>query len=88
MYKHCHGVSFCDPTDELNHRQTSDGFVDNVTHFFNMGLKNSLQTTVEASDIIRGLEPEGQTWEHLLWTERLLWMTGGKLQMSLLLAHI
>jgi hypothetical protein len=82
MYEHCHGVSFCDPTDELNHRRTSDGFVDDVTHFFNMGLKNSLKTKVEASSIIRGLEREGQTWERLLWT------TGGKLELSKCLYYL
>jgi hypothetical protein len=76
MYEHCHGVSFCDPVNELNHRRTSDRFVDDITHFFNMGLKHSLQTTIQVSDIIRGLEQEGQTRERLLWT------TGGKLELS------
>jgi hypothetical protein len=70
MYEHCQGVSFCDPTADLTHRHTSDGFVENVTHvfIFNLGLKRSLHKTVQVSDIIRGLEKEGQTWERLLWT--------------------
>jgi hypothetical protein len=63
MYEKCHGVSFCDPTNEIQHRRTSDGFVDDVTHFYNKGLKHSLETTVEVGEIIRGLEKEGQTWE-------------------------
>jgi hypothetical protein len=82
MYEHCHGASFCDPKNELIHRRTSDGFVDDVTHFFNKGLKYSLQTTVQAIGIIKGLETEGQTWEHLLWT------MGGKLELSKCLYYL
>jgi hypothetical protein len=40
-----------------------------------MGLKHS-SNKVQVTDIIRGLEKEGQTWERLLWT------TGGKLELS------
>jgi hypothetical protein len=47
-----------------------------------MGLKHSLQTTVQVTDIIRGLEKEGQTWERLLWT------TGGKLELSKCLYYL
>jgi hypothetical protein len=82
MYEHCHGVSFCDPTADLTRRRTSDGFVDDVTHFFNLGLKRSLNKTVQVSEIIRGLEQEGQTWERLLWT------TGGKLELSKCLYYL
>jgi hypothetical protein len=77
MYKHCHGASFCDPKNEIVYRRTSDGFVDDVTHFFkNKGLKYSLQTAVQAIVIIKGLETEGKTWERILWT------TCGKLELS------
>ena len=31
MLKLCHGVSFCDLSNMLTHRRTSDGFVDDVT---------------------------------------------------------
>jgi hypothetical protein len=82
MYEHCHGVSFCDPTNKTEHRRTSDGFVDDVTHFYNKGLKHSLTTTVRVEDVIRGLEKEGQTWE------RLLWSTGGKLELTKCLYYI
>jgi hypothetical protein len=82
MYEHCHGVSFCDPTTTITHRRTSDGFVDDVTHFFNLGLRRSLNKTVQVSEIIRGLEKEGQTWERLLWT------TGGKLELSKCLYYL
>ena len=37
MLKLCHGVSFCDPRNKLTHRRTSDGFVDDVTHWLNLG---------------------------------------------------
>jgi hypothetical protein len=82
MYEHCHGISFCDPKYDLIHCRTSDGFVDNVTHFFNLGLKHSLHKTVQVSNVIRGLEREGQTWERLLWT------VGGKLELSKCLYYL
>jgi hypothetical protein len=83
MYEHCHGVSFCDPTTTLTHRRTSDGFIDDVTHFFNLGLKQSLsQQQVQVSDIIQGLQREGQMWERLLWT------TGGKPELSKCLYYL
>jgi hypothetical protein len=82
MYEHCHGASFCNPTDTIIHRRTSDGFVDDVTHFFNLGMKYSLQNTVQVTDIIKGLEREGQSWERFLWT------TGGKLELSKCLYYI
>lgn len=82
MYEYCHGVSFCDPQHKLIHQQTNNGFIDDVTHFFKLGLKHSLQNTVCVSDIIRGLEREGQAWE------RFLWMPGGKLELSKCLFYI
>jgi hypothetical protein len=82
MYEHCHGVSFCNPTDTIVHRRTSNGFVDDVTHFFNLDIKYSLQNTVQVSDIIKGLESEGQSWERFIWT------TGRKLELSKCLYNI
>jgi hypothetical protein len=82
MLKLCHGVSFCDPSNTLTHRRTSDGFVDDVTHWFNLGLVFSLINNVSVQDIAAGLEREGQTWERLLWT------TGGKLELSKCLCYI
>jgi hypothetical protein len=37
MDKIYHRASFCDPRNQLAHQQTSDGFVDDVTHWFNLG---------------------------------------------------
>jgi hypothetical protein len=72
----CHGASFCDPCDTLVHRRTSDGFVDDVTHWFNLGLAcSSIQHDVSARDIASGLERDGQSWERLLWT------AGGKVEL-------
>jgi hypothetical protein len=78
----CHGASFCDPCDTLVHRRTSDGFVDDVTHWFNLGLAYSIQHDVSARDIAAGLERDGQSWERLLWT------TGGKLELPKCLYYI
>ena len=47
MLKLCHGVSFCDPRNTLTHRRTSDGSVDDVTHWFNLGLLHSLLSVWE-----------------------------------------
>ena len=66
MLKLCHGVSFCDPRNTLTHPRTSDGFVDDVTHWCNLGLLHSLLHDVSVQDIASGLEREGQTWERLL----------------------
>jgi hypothetical protein len=64
------------------HHRTSDGFVHDITYFFNLGIKYSLKNTVQASDIIKGLEKEGQSWERFLWT------TGGKLELSKCLYYV
>lgn len=82
MYEYCHGVSLCDPKNELNHRCISDEFVDDVTHFYNLGLKYSLIDTVSINDNINGLEKEGHTWEQFMW------MTSGKLELSKCLYYI
>ena len=82
MDKTCHGATFCDPSNELIHRRTSDGFVDDVTHWFNLGLRHSLLHSVSVDDIASGLEREGQSWERFLWT------TGGKLELSKCLYYI
>jgi hypothetical protein len=82
MFNLCHGASFCDPRNHLVHRRTSDGFVDDVTHWYNLGLLYSLLNDVSVQDIASGLEREGQSWERLLWT------TGGKLELSKCLYYI
>ena len=83
MLKLCHRVSFCNPQNTLTHQRTRDGFVDDVTHWFNLGLLHSLLHDVSVQDIIASrLEREGQTWEWLLWT------TGGKLELSKCLYYI
>lgn len=71
----CHCASFCDPCVKLMHRRTSDGFVDDVIHWFNLGLSYSLIHDVSAQDIVSGLSRDGQSWERMLWT------TGGKLEL-------
>jgi hypothetical protein len=82
MDKICKGASYCDPCNQLTHRRTSDGFVDDVTHWFNLGLAHSLSHEVTARDIASELERDGQTWERLLWT------TGGKLELPKCLCYI
>ena len=83
MLKLCHGVSFCDPRHKLTHRRTSDRFVDDFTHWFNLGLLHSLLKDVSVQDNMLYLEREG----HSCW-ERLFWTTGGKLELSKCLYYI
>ena len=42
MEEICHGASFCDPAQTIDHQRTGDGFVDDVTNVSNMGLAASL----------------------------------------------
>jgi hypothetical protein len=61
--------------ENLAHRQTSNGFVDDMKHWFkNLSLWHGLLHSVLVDDIASGLKQEGQSWEQLLWT------AGGKLE--------
>ena len=76
MFKICHGISCCEPQNQMTHRQTIDGFVDCVTCWFSLGLLHSLLNRESVQDIASGLEREGQARERLLWT------VGSKLEFS------
>jgi hypothetical protein len=54
----CHRASFCNPRNQLAHRQTSDGFVDDVMRWFNLGLSCGLLHNVLVQDIASGHERE------------------------------
>jgi hypothetical protein len=73
----CHGAEFCNPTQTESHQRTGDGFVDDVANVFNHGLAIMLSDdTITPADIAAGMQYEAQVWE------RLLWATGGALELS------
>jgi hypothetical protein len=76
MLEHCHHASFCVPENLIIHRQTSDGFVDDVTHFFNLGYFSNFKILsllkISRSNVTR-------TWGRLhgnatLFTPRIIWI--------------
>jgi hypothetical protein len=76
MTNSCTCTEFCDPQCTTSHQCTGDGFVDNVTNFFNFGLATMFLHDFDFVDLAAGLQTEAQTWE------RLLYSTGGQLELS------
>jgi hypothetical protein len=76
MEESCHGAEFCDPTNTVSHQRTGDGFVDDVANVFNFGLAKMLATEYSPQQIAEGMQEEAQVWERLLYT------TGGALELS------
>jgi hypothetical protein len=72
----CRGAEFCDPTGAFSHQRTGDGFVDDVANVFNFGLEAMLTEDFSPQQIAEGMQDEAQVWERLLWT------TGGALELS------
>jgi hypothetical protein len=71
----CQGAEFCNPRQTSSHRRIGDGFVDDVTNFFNFGLAAMLLHEHGPIELAKGLKTEAQTWE------RLLCSTGGQLKL-------
>ena len=61
MFNLCHGVSFCDLQNQLVHRPMSDGFVDDATHWSDLGSLHGLLNDALVQDIASGLKREGQS---------------------------
>jgi hypothetical protein len=79
----CTGAEFCNPRQTASHQRTGDGFVDDVTNFFNFGLATMLLSNdFDYEDLAMGLQTEAQTWE------RLLYSTGGQLELSKCLYYL
>ena len=66
MSKLCRGAEFCNPRQTELHQQIGDGFVDDVTNFFNFGLASMLLDNFGPVKLAKGLQDEAQTWERLL----------------------
>jgi hypothetical protein len=79
LYK---GAEFCNPRQTSSHQRIGDGFVDDVTTFFNFGLAPMLQRNVGPGELASGLNREAQTWE------RLLYSTGGQLELPKCLCYL
>jgi hypothetical protein len=76
MSKMCTGAEFCNPRNTKLHQRTGDGFVNDVTNFFNFGLANMLSNDFDFRELAEGVQTEAQAWEQLLYS------TGGQLELS------
>jgi hypothetical protein len=75
MSKLCKGAEFYNPRQTSSHQRIRDGFVDDVTTFFNFGLAPMPQHNAGPGELASGLHREAQTWE------RLVCSTGGQLEL-------
>jgi hypothetical protein len=82
MSKLCTGTEFCNPRCTASHKRTGDGFVDDVTNFFNFGQAAMLLHDYDSTKLAVGLQSEAQTWEHLLF------LTSGQLKLLKCLYYI
>jgi hypothetical protein len=78
----CQGAEFCNPCQISSHRRIGDGFVDDVTSFFNFGLAAMLLHEHGPIELAKGLKTEAQTWE------RLLCSTGSQLELPKCLCYL
>ena len=82
MSKHCRGAEFRNPRQTASHQRIGDGFVDDVTNFFNFGLAAMPLDNFGPVELAKGLQHKVQTWE------RLLYSTGGQLKLPKCLYQI
>jgi hypothetical protein len=82
MSQMCSGAEFCNPTQTVSHRRIGDGFVDDVTNFKNFGLAKMLRQHYGPIELAQSLQQEAQTWE------RLLYSSGGQLELSKCLYYL
>ena len=61
MSKLCSGATFCNPRQTASHQRTGDGFVDDVTNFFNFGLASMLLRDYDSTKMAACLQTEAQT---------------------------
>ena len=67
MSKLCRGAKLCNPLQITSHQRIGDGFVDDVTNFFNFGLALMLLNNFRPVEpAAKGLHNEAHTWERLL----------------------
>lgn len=75
------GASFWDPTMSISHSSTSEGFVDDNSAYRNDFL-GSLMVPVVVLILMTMLQQQAQSWE------RLLFSSGGKLELDKCLFYI
>jgi hypothetical protein len=69
------GLEFKNPADTIRHRRHSDGFVDDTTGYHSKEVE-WLRHTPTTQTVFEGLKKDAHTWERLLWT------SGGLLELS------
>jgi hypothetical protein len=58
MTQLCTGAEFCDPRQTASHQRVGDGFVDDVTNFYNFGLAEMLHRAHGPAELASGLQTE------------------------------
>jgi hypothetical protein len=69
------GFSVQNPSRTIHHKCHSDGFVDDTTGYHSK-TPEWLHSTPSIAEVFQGLQTDAQTWERLLWT------TGGLLELK------
>jgi hypothetical protein len=81
MDKLCHGISFSDPLQSIQYKSTVSMFIDDASNATNSFLK-WLHEPPDDSLVVTMLQHDAQRWE------RLLWSTGGLLNLLKCLFYI
>jgi hypothetical protein len=77
----CHGLSFCNPSQSRRYTTTTKMFIDDASNCANNFL-SWLHQQPDVADVVTMLQHDSQTWERLLWT------SGGLLNLSKCLYYI
>jgi hypothetical protein len=77
----CHGLSFCNPSQSVQYTTTTNMFIDDASNCANNFLA-WLHQTPALHDVVAMLQQDSQMWERLLWT------SGGLLNLSKCLYYI
>jgi hypothetical protein len=77
----CNGLSFCNPSQSRQYTTTTNMFIDDASNCANNCL-SWLHQQPDVADVVTMLQHDSQTWERLLWT------SGGLLNLSKCLYYI
>jgi hypothetical protein len=81
MYRLCHRLTFSDPSQAHQYSTTTNMFIDDASNCTNASL-SWLYYPPELAEVVSMLQQESQTWERLLWT------SGGLLNLTKFLYYV
>ena len=67
------GVSFVDPARVYSHRRVADGYVDDVTGFYNNFLESLDHNSVSILDMAKGMRHDAEAWNEQLHISGVPW---------------